>query len=152
MDMASEFWQIEMKEEDKYKIAHAILEELYKYNVIPFELKEALVIFQHLMQKVLEKYMWNFVLVYLDNIIIYSKSLQKYVDHIQLVFQALQKAGLKIKIKKCAFARKELKYLGFKISQDGVLADLDKIKAIVEQSPPTNQTGIKAFNGIIGFF
>jgi len=46
-----------MKEEDKYKIAHAILEELYKYNVIPFELKEALVIFQHLMQKVLEKYM-----------------------------------------------------------------------------------------------
>ena len=55
-------------------------------------------------------------------------------------------------MEKCAFAWKELKYLGLRISWDGVLADLNKIKAIVEQLLPTNQTGIKAFNNIVGFF
>jgi len=59
---------------------------------------------------------------------------------------------LKIKMKKCVFARKEWKYLGFRISQDGVLADSDKIKAIIEQSLSTNQTRIRVFNGIIDFF
>ena len=70
--------------------------------------------------------------MYLDDIIIYSKSLKEHIDHIRLVFQALWEAGLKIKMEKCAFARKELKYLGFRIGQDGVAADSDKIKAIVE--------------------
>ena len=90
--------------------------------------------------------------MYLDDIIIYSKSLREHIDHIQLVFQALRKAGLKIKMEKCAFARKKLKYLSFRIGQDGVAADPDKIKAIIEQLPPTNQTGIRAFNGMIDFF
>ena len=90
--------------------------------------------------------------MYLDDIIIYSKSLREYIDYIWLVFQALREAGLKIKIEKCAFARKELKYLGFRIGWDGVAADLDKIKAIVEQPLLTNQTGIRAFNGMVGFF
>ena len=84
------------------------------------------------MQKVLGKYMWDFVLVYLDNIIIYLKSLREHIDHIRLVFQALWEAGLKIKMEKCAFAQKELKYLDFRIGQDGVTVDPDKIKAIVE--------------------
>ena len=69
-----------------------------------------------------------------------------------MVFQALREAGLKIKPEKCAFAKRELKYLGFRISQDGVSADPDKIKAITEQLLPTNQTGIRAFNGMVGFF
>ena len=77
MDMAARFWQIKVAEEDKYKTAHAILGELYEYNVIPFELKGAPATFQRLMQKVLGKYMWDFVLVYLDDIIIYSKSLKE---------------------------------------------------------------------------
>ncbi len=150
--MAARFWQIKVAEEDKYKTAHAILGELYEYNVIPFELKGTPATFQRLMQKVLGKYMWDFILIYLDDIIIYSKSLREHIDHIRLVFQALQEAELKIKMEKCAFAWKELKYLGFRIGQDGVAVDPDKIKAIEEQSPPTNQTGIRAFNGMVGFF
>ncbi len=55
-------------------------------------------------------------------------------------------------MEKCAFAQKELKYLDFRIGQDGVTVDPDKIKAIVEQLPLTNQTGIRTFNGIVGFF
>ena len=90
------------------------------------------------MQKVLEKYMWDFILVYLDDIIIYSKSLREHIDHIWLVFQALQEAGLKIKMKKCAFAWRELKYLGFRISWKEVSADPNKIKAIVKQLSLTN--------------
>ena len=89
MDMAARFWQIKVTEEDKYKTAHAILGELYKYNVMPFGFKGTPVTFQRLMQKVLGKYMWDFVLVYLDDIIIYLKSLREHIDHIQLVFQAL---------------------------------------------------------------
>ena len=96
--------------------------------------------------------MWDFVLMYLDDIIIYSKSLREHIDHIRLVFQALREAGLKIKMEKCAFARKELKYLSFRIGRDGVAADHDKIKAIVEQPLLTNQTGIRAFNDMVGFF
>jgi len=57
MDLASEFWQIEVEEGDKYKIAYSILGELYEYNIMPFRLKGVPATFQHLMQKVLEKYM-----------------------------------------------------------------------------------------------
>ncbi len=104
MDMAAGFWQIKVAEEDKYKTAHAILGELYEYNVMPFELKGAPATFQRFMQKVLGKYIWDFILVYLDDIIIYSKSLREHIDYIRLVFQALQEAGLKIKMEKYAFA------------------------------------------------
>ncbi len=57
MDMAVRFWQIKIKEGDKYKTAYAILEKLYEYNVMPFELKEILATFQYFMQKILKKYM-----------------------------------------------------------------------------------------------
>ncbi len=141
-----------MDEKDKKKIAFKIIGGLYKYNVMPFGLKGVSATFQKLMVKVLGPFLWDFVIVYLDDILIFSKSYEKYLVHLEKVFQAIRNAGLKLKIEKCEFATQELKYLGFKINKDGIASDPDKVKVIVAQPASTNQTQIRAFQGMIKFF
>ncbi len=86
---------------------------------MPFGLKNAPATFQRLMIRVLGQYLYEFVIVYIDDILIYSKSKEEHKRHLHLVFQALRKAGLKIKLKKCEFGKKELRYLGFIIDKRG---------------------------------
>src|SRR6266498_5333320 len=105
-DLASGFWQISVAERDRYKTAFRTPWGLYEFNVMPFGLKNAPATFQRLMIRVLRQYLYDFVIVYIDDILIYSKSKEKHKRHLHLVFQALRKAGLKIKLKKCEFGRK----------------------------------------------
>ena len=119
---------------------------------MPFGLKNALVTFQRLMIRVLGQYLYDFVIVYIDDILIYSKSKEKYKRHLHLVFQTLRKAGLKIKLKKCEFGKKELRYLGFMIDKRGRRPDPEKVTAIQKVKPPINITGIRGFMGFAGFY
>src|SRR6266540_4929287 len=105
---------------------------------MPFSLCNASATFQRLMNQVLRKYLGKFVLVYLDDIIIYSKIFEEHKEHVRLVFEALRAASLMIKPKKCKFAQKELRFLGHIISAKGIRTDLEKIAKIVTLSLPTN--------------
>ena len=78
----------------------------YEYNVMPFRLKEASATFQCLMIKVLGPYLYNFVMVYLDDIIIFSQMIEEYLQHMRKVLEALRQAGLKLKLEKCEFVKK----------------------------------------------
>ncbi len=104
------------------------------------------------MIRVLGQYLYDFVIVYIDDILIYSKSKEKHKRHLHLVFQALRKAGLKIKLKKCEFGKKELRYLGFIIDKRERRPDPEKVTAIQKVKPPTNITGIRGFMGLTGFY
>src|SRR6266498_2537265 len=112
---------------------------------MPFGLKGAPATFQRLMTKVLGPYLYEFVMVYLDDIIIFFQTIDEHLQHMRKVLEALRQAGLKLKLEKCEFAKKQLKYLGFK-------PDLEKVRVIVNQLVPTNQTQIRSFLRMIRFF
>src|SRR6266545_875620 len=104
------------------------------------------------MTKVLGPYLYDFVMVYLDNIIIFTHTMDEHLQHMRKVLEALRQAGLKLKLEKYEFARKQLKYLGFIVGEFGIKPDPEKVRAIVDQPAPTNQTQIRSFLGMIRFF
>src|SRR6266498_1598491 len=135
-NLISEFWQIEIEKEDKAKTAFSTSWEHYEYNVMPFGLKGAPATFQRLMTKVLGPYLYDFVMVYLDDIIIFSQTMDEHLQHMRKVLEALRQAGLKLKLEKCEFAKKQLRYLGFIMREFGIKPDSEKVRAIVDQSVP----------------
>src|SRR6266498_2394865 len=104
------------------------------------------------MTKVLGSYLYDFVIVYLDDIIIFSQTMDEHLQYIRKVLEALRQAGLKLKLEKCEFAKKQFKYLGFIIREFGIKPDPEKVRAIVDQPVPTNQTQIRSFLEMIRFF
>ncbi len=104
------------------------------------------------MTKILDLYLYDFIMVYLDDIIIFSQTMNEYLQHIRKVLEALWQAELKLKLEKCEFAKKQLKYLGFIVREFGIKPDSEKVRAIVDQPALTNQTQIRSFLEMIGFF
>ena len=92
----------------------------------------------------------NFTLAYLDDVIIFSETAEQHLKHIQIVLTRLKQANLKLKKSKCTFFKKELHYLGHLLTTDGIKPQTEKIKAISEMKPPTNQKGIREFLGMVG--
>src|SRR6266540_4756290 len=97
---------------------------------MPFGLCNASAIFQRLMNHVLHDHLGEFVMVYLDDVVIYSKNMAEHVRYLDWVLGQLKWAGLKIKVEKCEFAKSEIKLLGHRISAEGIIPNLDKVIAI----------------------
>src|SRR6266511_4585820 len=142
-DLISGFWQIEIEKEDKAKTAFSTSWGYYEYNVMPFGLKGAPATFQRLMTKVLGPYLYDFVMVYLDDIIIFSQTMEEHLQHMRKVLEALRQAGLKLKLEKCEFAKKQLKYLGFIVGEFGIKPDPEKVRAIDRKSTRLNSSHVK---------
>ena len=104
------------------------------------------------MNQVLRKYLEKFVLIYLDDIIIYFKTFKEYKEHVRLVFEALWKVSLMMKLKKCKFAQKELRFLRHIISAEGIRMDPDKIAKMVTLSPPTNLKELRSRLGLFSYY
>ena len=114
MDLASRYWQVGMKKEDIEKTTFVTPFGLYKFLVMLFGLNYAPGTFQRLMNRVLQDHLGDFIAVYLDDVIIYTKgSFEQHINHIRQVFKALRKANLKIKLKKCHFILPNLQFLGY---------------------------------------
>ena len=105
---------------------------------MPFRLKGAPATFQWLMTKVLGPYLYDFVMVYLDDIIIFSQTMDEHLQHMRKILKALWQVGLKFKLEKYEFAKKQLKYLGFIVEEFDIKPDPEKVRAIVDQPVPTN--------------
>ena len=119
---------------------------------MPFRLCNAPATFQYLMNHILRKYLGDFVLVYLDNIIIYLKIWKGHLNHLRLVFEALRGAGLIVKVKKCEFIKKELKFLEHIISREGIRTDSEKIKKMVNIGPLKNLKELRLRLGLFSFY
>ncbi len=104
------------------------------------------------MNQVLRKYFKKFILIYLNDIIIYSKTFEEYKEHIKLVFEALQAASLMMKPKKCKFAQKELRFLGHIISAEGIRTDSDKIVKMVILSSLTNLKELRSKLDLFSYY
>ena len=152
LDLASGFWQIPMKEEDKIKTAFITKHGLYQFKVMPFGLCNAPSTFQRTMDIVLEEFLNEFCMVYIDDIIIFSKSFDDHMKHLKMIFDKLQSEGFQIKYDKCQFARQRISYLGHIISNKGIEMDDTKVKSIVNFPVPQNTSELRRFLGLSGYY
>ena len=104
------------------------------------------------MNHILRKYLRNFILIYLNDIIIYSKTWKGHLNHLRLVFETLRGAGLMVKVKKCDFVKKELKFLEHIISREGIRTDLEKIEKMVNMGPLKNLKELRLRLGLFSFY
>ena len=127
LDLASGYWQVEVKPEDREKTAFITSEGLYEFNVLPFGLCNGLATFQHLMNILLAAIQWHDCLVYLDDIIVLGRSFDEHLKNLAKIFQRLREANLKLQVKKCVFGRETVKFLGHIISSAGIATDPERL-------------------------
>ena len=152
MDLSSGYWQVPLHPEDKEKTAFTTGTGLYRFNVMPFGLVNAPMTFQRLMEAVLHGLHWSTCLIYLDDCIVLGKNFDDHLHNLQDVLKRFREAGLKLKPSKCQFFRKEVTYLGYVISADGVLPDPNNISKVESWPQPRNPTNVRSFLGLASFY
>lgn len=121
MDLKSGYWQVEIDDKDREKTAFSIGGGLWQFSVMSFGLCNAPATFERLMERILKGLHWKISLVYLDDIIVMGKKIDDHLqNHLQEVFKRLKDAGLRLSSKKCSLFRKEVKYLGHKVTEQGI--------------------------------
>lgn len=152
LDLASGYWQVEVDPQDREKTAFTTPLGLYEFQRMPFGLCNAPATFQRLMQQCLSGQITDSLLVYLDDIIVYSPDFATHVQHLEEVFERLWRHGLKLRPDKCKLFHREVKFLGHVVDQRGVRPDPEKISAVVDWPVPTTAKELKAFLGLAGYY
>ena len=152
IDLKSGYWQIPMYQNDAEKTAFRTYDGLYQFTVMPFGLRNAPATFQRLMDTVLSGLKWKGLLVYMDDIIIYSATPQEHLVTLADTLERLANAGLKINPSKTTLVCQEVNYLGHIISAEGIRPNSDKIAAIRNLKPPSSVREVRMFLGLTGYF
>ena len=152
MDLASGFNQVAMDEEDRHKTAFTTPFGIFEYNRMPMGMTNSPATFQRLMQTCLNDYIFQILLVYLDDIIVYSNTFDEHIERLDRVFTRLREHGLKLKPEKCKFLQHKVTYVGHQISSDGITTDPDKTRAVSEWKPPTTVKELRSFLGFCSYY
>ncbi|CAA7026180.1 unnamed protein product [Microthlaspi erraticum] len=150
IDLVSGYHQITIAEEDVRKTAFRTRYGHYEFVVMPFELTNAPAAFMTLINNVFWEYLDKCVIVFIDDILIYSKSKKEHEWHLRVVLDKLREQKLYGKLSKCSFWQREIGFLGHIVSEAGVAVDPEKITAISEWPTPKNATEIRSFLGLAG--
>lgn len=150
--LARGYWQVAMEESSRPKTAFVSHRGLYQFRVLPFGLCNAPVTFQRLMNTVLAGLIYKSCAVYLDNIVVASRTFEQHLRDLEEVLARLRSAGLSIKLDKCQFCRKELTFLGYRVTKEGILPNEEKVKAVVDFATPVNAKQVRQFLGITSYY
>ncbi|GBG80882.1 hypothetical protein CBR_g31438 [Chara braunii] len=152
LDLKSGYHQLEIRQEDRYKTAFKTRYGHFEWLVMPFGLTNAPTTFQAAMTTELRHMLDRFVVICLDNILVYSRSLDEHVEHLRTVLERLRQAKYKVNRDKCEFGRQELEYLGHYVMPQGNRPLADKIEAIRVWPEPTNTMDVRSFMGLAGYY
>ena len=153
LDLASGYWQIKLTERSKKKSAFVTPHRgLFHFKVMPFGLTNSPATFQRLMEKILFGLTPEKCLCYLDDIIILGKTFEEGLRNLELVFQRLREANLKLKPKKCFLFQPKVTYLGHVVSDGGISCDPAKIEAIKNWPTPENKSEVRSILGLMGYY
>lgn len=152
LDLASGFYQVEMSPADIPKTAFTVEHGHFEFLRMPMGLKNSPSTFQRVMDNVLRDLQNTICLVYLDDVIVFSTSLQEHMVNLEKVFNRLRESNFKIQMDKSEFLKLETAYLGHVISRDGIKPNPDKISAIRNYPLPKTPTEIKRFLGLLGYY
>ena len=152
-DMNSGFWQVPMDEESKQYTAFTLGSMgLYECESMPFGLCNAPPTFQRLMLNCLGELNLTYCLIYLDDVIVFSRTEEEHLERMRVVFDCLREHGLKLKPSKCDVFKTEINYLAHHVSKKGVLPSKKNLEAIAECPPPDTYTKVKSFVGLVGHY
>ncbi|GKD21531.1 putative reverse transcriptase domain-containing protein [Tanacetum coccineum] len=152
IDLRSGYHQLRVHEDDILKTAFRTCYGHFEFTVIPFGLTKAPVIFEDLMNRVCRPYLDKFVIVFIDDILIYSKTREEHVKHLRLVLGLLKKEKLYAKFSKCEFWIREVQFLGHVINGNGIHVDPSKIEAVKNWKSPRTPTEVRSFLGLVGYY
>ena len=153
MDLKSGFWQVRMSEKSQQYTAFTVGSlSVYEFLQMPYGLCNSLATFQRLMQNCLGELNLTYALVYLDDVIVYSKTEEDHLRQLQAVFEWFHEHGLKLKPSKCSFLQKQITFFGHVVLANGMQPGNINLKGIAEMAPPANYTEVRRFLGMTGFF
>eukprot|EP00253_Pinus_taeda_P023407 PITA_23407 len=152
IDLRSGYHQIRIKDEDIAKTAFRTRYGHYEFVVFPFGLTNAPATFMCLMNSIFHPYLDRFVLIFIDDILIYSRTIEEHHEHLRMVLQTLREHQLYAKFSKCDFFKEEIQYLGHVITKDGIVVDPEKIKAIMDWPVPKDVADVQSFMGLAGYY
>ena len=152
IDLRSGYYQLRVKEVDVPKTAFRTQYGHCEFLVMPFGLTNAPATFMDLMNKVFRPYVDRFVVVFIDDILVYSKDAQEHEQHLRIVLETLREKRLYVKLSKCDFWLKEVSFLGHIVSAEGIRVEPAKIEAVVNWKLPRNVTEVRSFLGLEGYY
>jgi hypothetical protein len=152
IDLCSGYHKIKIRASDIPKTAFSIRYGLYEFLVMSFGLTNAPAYFMYLMNFVFMPELDKFVVVFIDDILVYSKNKEEHAGHLHVVLQRLREHRLYAKLSKCDFWLKEIKFLGHTISQAGIAVDPNKVQEVMNWKPPTTVRQIRSFLGLAGYY
>ena len=152
LDLASGYWQVEVKKEDRPKTAFSVPCGLYEFQTMPFGLVNAPATFQRVMQKALQDLVPDVCLVYLDDVIVLGKTIEEHLSNLEKVLNRIREVGLTLKPNKCYFLRPEVHYLGHIVSAEGVRTDPAKVSQVLSWPKPCNLEELRSFLGLASYY
>ena len=152
IDLASAYNQVEVIPADRHKTAFTTPLGLFEYNRMPFGLANAPATFQRLMQHIFREDLLQTLIVYLDDIIVFSQDVKEHLRRLELVFQTLREHGLKIEPKKCQFFCPKVTFLDHVVSADGVATDPEKTEAVTKWPTPRTLKELRSFLGFASYY
>jgi len=151
LDLASGYHQVGVHPDNCHKTAFIVPDGFYKYKVIPFGLANAPAAFMRMMHKILHPHHQNSI-VYLDDVLIFSKTLAEHKTHVEGVLQELRNARLRLSETKCVFGTRETSFVGFRVNRHGIHTEEKKVKAVRDWPTPKMPTELRGFLGLAGYY
>ena len=152
LDLASGYWQVAMDPASIEKTAFTTYSGLYEFRKMPFGLVNAPATFQRLMEVVLSGLARGNCHVYLDDVLVFGRTLEEHNANLARVFGRIRGAGLRLKPKKCEFAQESVLYLGHVVSADGIQTDPEKLRAVNHYRTPMAVKPLRSFLGLAGYY